>query len=54
MYAPDGRYDGSDAGRKLVTFRAGETDKLLSVAQIFNDFYRPGLLGEILNLKREQ
>ena len=52
VYASDGHYDGSEAGRKLVTFRAGDTDKLFSEEQMGKDFYRPGILGEILNLKR--
>jgi hypothetical protein len=53
-YAPGGGYDGSEAGRTLVTFRAGEIGELLSEEQMAKDFYRPVFLGEILTSKREQ
>jgi WD40 repeat protein len=47
VFTPDGRYDGSEQGRKLIAFR---TDGALNVvpAEAFPENYRPGLLSTIL------
>jgi WD40 repeat protein len=47
-YTPDGRYDGSEGGRKLVAFRVGEDQKLVPAAQMDKNYFQPGLLREIM------
>ncbi len=51
VHTPDGRYDGSEGGRKLVTFRVGAEQKLVPGEQLAKEFYRPGLLQQILAAK---
>ncbi len=48
VVAPDGLFDGTEAGRRMVGYRF--TGKLpgASVDQFFGGFYRPGLLAEIV------
>jgi WD40 repeat protein len=47
-YTPDGRYDGSEGGRKLVAFRVGEDQKLVPAEQMEKNYYQPGLLRDIM------
>jgi WD40 repeat protein len=44
---PDGLFDGSPEGQKLIEWRIG--DKVYALEQFFNDFYTPGLLARILH-----
>jgi WD40 repeat protein len=45
---PDGLFDGSVQGRQQVAFRVGDGLNVVPVDRFFQDFYRPGLLGEVL------
>jgi hypothetical protein len=45
---PDGLFDGSPAGREQVSFRVGGGLNVAPVDRFFQDFYRPGLLAEIV------
>jgi WD40 repeat protein len=45
---PDGLFDGSPAGREQVAFRVGGGLNVVPVDRFFQDFYRPGLLAEIV------
>ncbi|MHB2020206.1 MAG: caspase family protein [Candidatus Xenobia bacterium] len=47
--APDGRFDGSPGGQRLIQWRIG--DKKYELEQFFNSLYTPGLLGQQLRLK---
>lgn len=49
IVAPDGSYDGSEGGRKLVAFRVGEGLEVQPAEKFSAEFYqpRPGLLGKI-------
>lgn len=42
---PDGLFDGTAEGQRTIQWRVG--DRLFSLEQFFNRFYRPGLLAEI-------
>ncbi len=50
-YTPDGHFDGSEGGGKLVTFRVTGKEELVPGEQMAKEFYRPGLLGQILTDK---
>lgn len=43
---PDGLFDGSSGGQRLIEWRIG--DKLYGIEQFFVDHYSPGLLGRVL------
>jgi len=45
---PEGYFDGSPGARKAITFRAGGGLNVVPVDRFFQDFYRPGLLAEML------
>ncbi|MBI3928021.1 MAG: caspase family protein [Armatimonadetes bacterium] len=42
---PDGHFDGSPEGQRLIEWRIG--DRLYALDQFYNDFYVPGLLARI-------
>jgi WD40 repeat protein len=44
---PDGRFDGTEALRRLVAFRAAGSLDLLPPERAVQDFYRPGLLTQL-------
>jgi WD40 repeat protein len=44
---PDGRFDGSDGGRKAITFRVDDTLSVVPVERFHDKFYHPNLLAEI-------
>ena len=44
---PSGYFDGSEGGRKVVTYRVGNGLNVVPVDRFFQSFYRPGLLAEI-------
>jgi WD40 repeat protein len=44
---PDGRFDGSEGGRKLITFRVDDTLGVVPVERFHDKFYHPNLLAEI-------
>jgi len=46
---PDGLFDGSRSARERITFRVGGDLNVVPVERFFQDFYRPGLLAELLN-----
>ena len=48
VFTPDGRYDGSEGGRKLISFRVLGNSKPVPGEQLAKDYYRPGLLRTIL------
>jgi WD40 repeat protein len=45
---PQGLFDGSEGGWTQVLWRFGTTFDVLPVEAFFTDFYRPGLLAEVL------
>jgi hypothetical protein len=47
VVAPDGLYDGSEGGRRMIGYRFSSKLPGASVDQFFGQFYRPGLLAEI-------
>ncbi|MEO5960596.1 MAG: caspase family protein, partial [Opitutaceae bacterium] len=47
VVAPDGLYDGSELGRRMIGYRFSTKLPGASVDQFFAQFYRPGLLAEI-------
>ena len=49
IFTPEGFYDGSEGGRKLVAFRIGDKLEVQPAEQFSAEFYqpRPGLLGKI-------
>lgn len=49
IFTPDGFYDGSEGGRKLVAFRIGDGLEVQPAEQFSAEFYQPqpGLLGKI-------
>lgn len=49
VFTPEGLYDGSEGGRKLVAFRIGDKLDVQPAEQFSAEFYqpRPGLLGKI-------
>jgi hypothetical protein len=50
--APDGLFDGSAVSWNLLLWRfGGDTFNALPVEAYFNEFFRPGLLADILNNK---
>ncbi len=54
IFTPDGHYDGSPEGRKLVTFRVAPGEPLVPGEQLAKDYYRPGLLAKILTGKSRE
>lgn len=50
VITPDGLFDGSPGGQRLMEWRIG--DKIFALDQFFNDFYTPGLLGRLLDLRK--
>ena len=46
-YTPDGRFDGTEEGMKLLHFTQGMN--ILPVSSFFEQFYTPNLLGRILS-----
>lgn len=47
---PDGLFDGSPGGQRLMEWRIG--DRLFALDQFFNEFYTPGLLGRVLGMRK--
>jgi WD40 repeat protein len=47
VFAPDGRYDGSDGGRRLAAFRVGPSEVVVG-GETAKEFYTPGLLDQVL------
>ncbi|MGC4003345.1 MAG: WD40 repeat domain-containing protein [Pirellulales bacterium] len=52
VVAPDGRYDGSEAGMKLVTFRVPDTDRFAPRSEYHAQCHTPGLLAKLLAAER--
>ena len=52
VVAPNGLFDGSTTGRQRVSYRVGDGLNVVPVDRFFQDFYRPGLLAEVLGGKR--
>lgn len=52
VVTPDGLFDGSPGGRQRVSFRIGQGLNVVPVDRFRNDFYWPGLLGEICRGER--
>jgi WD40 repeat protein len=49
VVTPDGKFDGSPPGWSQILWRfGGDTFNVAPVETFFNDFYYPGLLGEVL------
>ena len=48
VVGPDGLYDGSEGGRRMIGYRFSSKLPGASVDQFFGQYYRPGLLAEIL------
>lgn len=46
---PDGWFDGTADAMRNVYWREPNTNKIVSMEAFYNDFYRPGLLSEIMN-----
>lgn len=46
--APDGLFDGTAEAMQRVAWRLGQTDTTVSLESFFSDFFRPGLIGEII------
>jgi WD40 repeat protein len=51
---PEGLFDGTTAARDQLMFRVGGGLNLVPVDRFFQDFYRPGLLAELLGGERPQ
>ncbi|MBI2826915.1 MAG: PQQ-binding-like beta-propeller repeat protein [Planctomycetia bacterium] len=49
---PEGLFDGSARARQQVMFRVGGGLNLVSVDRFFQDFYRPGLMADLLHAER--
>jgi WD40 repeat protein len=45
---PDGLFDGSTAGREQIAFRVGGGLNVVPVDRFFQDFFRPGLLAQLV------
>jgi WD40 repeat protein len=54
VVTPDGLFDGSPAAWQQIIWRFGATDNFAPVELFFADFYRPGLLADILAGKNPQ
>ena len=52
VVSPDGLYDASDAGRRMIGYRFSTTLPGATVDQFFQEFYHPGLLAEIMSGER--
>jgi len=48
VVTPDGLFDGSADAMQQVSWRVGDTNDIVSLEAFFNDFYHPGLLGEVI------
>ena len=46
-FTPEGVFDGSEEGRKLIGFRKGEGLDVVTPDGLGKDLYRPGLLGKV-------
>jgi WD40 repeat protein len=49
VVTPDGLFDGTANGIHQVAWRIGDSNNVSAVDAFFTDFYRPGLLAEILS-----
>ena len=49
VVTPEGLFDGSPRGRRLATFRTGPGLDLVVGDKLTKDYYRPGLLSQILS-----
>jgi WD40 repeat protein len=47
VVTPEGFFDGSEAGRQMVSWRIPSAGQVVPVERFFQDFYRPGLLAEV-------
>ena len=47
VVAPDGLFDGTAGAMERVAWRLPGSDDAVPLEVLFNDFYRPGLLGEV-------
>lgn len=52
VVAPDGLYDGSESGRRMIGYRFSSKLPGAVVDQFFGQFYRPGLLADIFHGER--
>jgi len=52
VVTPEGLFDGSPAARQYVSWRIGGGLNLVPVDRFFQDFYRPGLMAEIVRGQR--
>lgn len=53
VVTPDGLFDGSPAAWKQILWRfGGNTFDVMPAETYFNEFYYPGLLGEVMAGKR--
>lgn len=52
VVAPDGLYDGSETGRRMIGYRFATKLPGAVVDQFFAQYYRPGLLAEIFRGER--
>lgn len=52
VVSPDGLYDASETGRRMIGYRFSTKLPGATVDQFFKDFYHPGLLAEIMRGER--
>lgn len=52
VVSPDGLYDASETGRRMIGYRFSTKLPGATVDQFFRDFYHPGLLAEIMRGER--
>jgi dipeptidyl aminopeptidase/acylaminoacyl peptidase len=52
VVAPDGLYDASESGRRMIGYRFSTKLPGATVDQFFQDFYRPGLLAALMRGER--
>jgi WD40 repeat protein len=48
VITPDGLFDGSAEGTKLVSYRIADTDTLLPLERFYDTYYTPGLLAKLM------
>jgi WD40 repeat protein len=49
VVAPNGLFDGSPNGMLLVSWRRGRGNEVVPLESFYNDFFHPGLLGQLLS-----
>jgi WD40 repeat protein len=49
VVTPNGLFDGSPDGMRLVSWRYGRGTEVVPLESFYNDFFHPGLLGQLLS-----